>query len=479
MNNIDQLLDPRFYLEHFTQIKGKQPGLIPFILNEAQKDLFNTLRKAHRIIINKSRQIGFSTAISGYFYHKTITTPGTTTALIAHKAEVAAEFLDKIKTFLKSTPESLRPQTHYNSKYEISFPALDSKIVVMSGDNVGRGYTIHNALCSELAQWEKADEMMLALENAVPSSGQIVIESTPYGVGNLYHRMWMGENNGYTKKSYGWYWHYTEEEIEEIRKRINNPMKFAQEYELEFLSSGRPVFSSELVLRVKSNVWDDGYIVKLEDGSLHVVKKREDELRVYRPPTKDGIYVVGGDVAEGVSGGDFSTAVIMDRRTGEEVAFYRGHIAADRFGVKLNEWGRLYNNALMVVEINNHGLTTVTALKNLMYPTLYFRPAKFDVMGAEWSDRLGWKTTRITKPLIIDDMNQALLDNSITIRSREIVDEMVVFVYDDDHNMSAMRGFHDDGILSVAIGFQGFKSLYAGKLEQVHYEDHLPTSTPY
>ncbi len=169
---VRRLKDPKFYLESFTKIKGKTPGLIPFILNNAQRDLYNTLRKANRVITLKARQIGFSTAISGYLYHKTITTPGTTTALVAHKAEVAAEFLDKVKTFWRTTPEALRPQIHYNSKYEISFPALDSKIIVMSGDNVGRGYTIHNVLASELAQWPAAEEMMLALENAVPSSGR-------------------------------------------------------------------------------------------------------------------------------------------------------------------------------------------------------------------------------------------------------------------------------------------------------------------
>ena len=41
MSNPDpkKLLDPKFYIENFTKIKGKEPGLIPFILNPAQLDL--------------------------------------------------------------------------------------------------------------------------------------------------------------------------------------------------------------------------------------------------------------------------------------------------------------------------------------------------------------------------------------------------------------------------------------------------------
>jgi len=471
--------DPKSYLENFTKIKGKKPGLMKFILNEAQKDLFNTLRTDNRVIILKARQIGFSTAITGYFYHNTITTPGTTTALIAHKADVATEFLDKVKTFWRSTPEALRPEIHFNSKYEMSFPALDSKIIVMSGDNVGRGYTIHNALCSELSSWERADEMMLALENAVPKNGKIVVESTPIGVGNLYHRMWSAKDNGYTKKDYGWWWMYSEEEIETIRRRINDPMKFAQEYELEFLASGRQVFDSRLVKRMRENLLEIGDIVTLEDGTSHVVKEIEGNLRVYRPPVEKGLYVIGVDVAEGVSGGDYSVATIWDRRSGEEVAIFRGHVAADKFGRQLAEWGKMYNEALMVVEINNHGLTTVTALRDAMYPNLYFRPAKFDSMSTTWTDRLGWKTTRVTRPLMIDDLSQGLRERSIIIHSRETMDEMLTFIFDNANNMVAMAGFHDDGIFSSAIAFQGFKVLYTKELEQVNYEEHLPNSTSY
>ena len=73
---LDKIRDPKFYLEKFTKIQGKKHGsLIPFILNEAQKDLFNSVRINSRVIILKARQIGFSTAMVGYYYHKTITTP--------------------------------------------------------------------------------------------------------------------------------------------------------------------------------------------------------------------------------------------------------------------------------------------------------------------------------------------------------------------------------------------------------------------
>lgn len=471
MSNLLELTrDPKYYLEHFAKIQGKTPGLIPFLLNEAQKDLFNALKKSPRIIILKARQIGFSTAVTGYFYHKTIITPGTNTALIGYNTDLTSELLDKVKTFYSSAPPELRPTIQYNSKYEISFPKIHSKIIVLpSTENVGRGYTLHNALCTELSAWDDAEEKMMTLEASVPITGQIVIESTPRGQGNLYHRMWMSEND-YVKKEYGWWWLYSEEEIDTIRRRMNNPQKFAQEYDLTFLASGRMVFDPDAIDRMREYELKVGDAVNLTNGTVHFVKE-DRGLRIYRPPEPERSYVVGVDVAEGVTGGDYSVAIILDRKTGEEVAFFRGHIAPDKLAERLNEWGRLYNNALMVVEINNHGLTTVTCLKQLIYPSMYFRPSKFEVMGSPYSEKLGWKTTKMTRPLLIDDFAQAIRDGDLVFHSKELLDELTVFVYNKNNDMCAQEGFHDDCVLAAGIGFQGFKIISDKPMTQLSEND--------
>jgi len=421
-----------------------------------------------------------STAAVGYLYHRTITTPGTNTALIGYNSDLTSELLDKVKTFYRTTPNSIKPQIQYNSKYEISFPAIDSKILVLpSSENVGRGYTLHNVLATELAFWERAEEKMLAIENAVPQDGKIIIESTPNGMGNQYHRMWMAEND-YVKKQYGWWWGYTEKEIEVIKRRINNPMRFAQEYGLEFLSSGRPVFSSDLIKRLRKGIYKIGDKVKDDDGNETTVIENEDGLTIYYPPRPDRAYILGADVAEGVTGGDYSVFTIFDRKSGDEVAFWRGYMAPERFGHLIDKCGRFYNNALAAIEINNHGLTTVTALKNKMYPQIYFRPVlKMDTMGTRFSDRLGWKTTRVTKPLMIDDLRESLSDGSFKIHTEKTLDEMLTFVFGDDGEMTTQSSFHDDSIIASAIALQAFKVMFGGKLDQINYESVLPTNFSY
>lgn len=466
-----QLKDPRFYLENFCKIKTKKGGLDPFILKESQKDLFNALLTHNRIILLKSRQLGMSTAVAGYLYHQTILSPGTNTALIGYNAELTMELLDKVKTFWKTTPEQLRPTIHYNSKHEISFPKIDSKIIVLpSTENVGRGYTLHRVLCTELSAWERAEDKMMSLEASVPIEGKIIIESTPRGTGNLYHRMWVNDKSDYLKKEYGWWWEYTEAEIEIIRSRMNDEQLFAQEYGLEFLTSGRPVFDQKIVRELRKGIWNVGDDVL---GTNYKVEEIEG-LRIYKRPEEKKLYVLGVDVSEGITGGDFSTVPIIDRMTGEEVAFYRGLIAPDRLGAMVNKWGRMYNNALAVVEVNNHGLTTLTALKNLSYPCLYYRPKQFETIGMSYTDKLGWRTTKLTRTLLIDDLAQAIRERTLVIHSKEILDEMTTFVYNSNNDMVPQGGFHDDGIFGLGIGYQGFKVLYSGVLTQIDTE-----STPH
>jgi len=479
---VEKLKDVKFYLENFTKIKTKKPGeLRPFILNEAQKDLFNTVRKHDRVIINKARQIGFSTAMVGYFYHDTITVPGTNTAIIGYNTDLTAELLDKIKTFYKTTPAALRPTIQYDSKYEISFPKLDSKILVLpSTTNVGRGYTLNNVLATELSSWERADEKMMTLEASVPAGGRLVVESTPRGQGNLYHRLFMDDNNGYIKKEYGWWWGYTRAEVDAIRKRgvyKNNPLKFAQEYGLQFLSSGRAVFDAAVLEEQRKNILKIGEVIG-EGENKHFVQEI-DGIRIYKKPEQGGLYIVGADVAEGVEGGDYSVAIVWDRKTGEEVAMFRGLLPPDRFADKLDKLGREYNKALMVVEVDNHGLVTLTKLKEKIYPSLYFRQLKFETISSPGSDKMGWKTNKVTRPLLIDDFAQACREKVLTIHSKELIDEMSVFVYNDRGDMVPQHGFHDDCIFAAGIGFQGFKVMYDKKLEQLDERQHLPKTFTY
>src|ERR1019366_2170543 len=77
---------------------------------------------------------------------------------VAHTQEAAEEIFRIVHRFLDWLPEELRDGPLATSRAnvrQIVFPALDSQYrVVSAGDrNAGRGLTVQNLHCSELAGW--------------------------------------------------------------------------------------------------------------------------------------------------------------------------------------------------------------------------------------------------------------------------------------------------------------------------------------
>ena len=91
-----------------------------------------------------------------------------------------------------------------------------------------------------------------------------------------------------------------------------------------------------------------------------------------RPHAQHG-YVMGVDTAEGLGHGDYSCAHVLDLNTGELVASWHGHIPPDALADEVLSLGLWYRDALCCVEANNHGLTTITVLRQLGYPNLFRR----------------------------------------------------------------------------------------------------------
>lgn len=74
MPKYDVLRDAKKYIEAFLCIKTKESEIVPFRLNSAQRRLYECIKeqqaagKPIRIIILKSRQMGFSTLTEALIY---------------------------------------------------------------------------------------------------------------------------------------------------------------------------------------------------------------------------------------------------------------------------------------------------------------------------------------------------------------------------------------------------------------------------
>lgn len=179
-------------------------------------------------------------------------------------------------------------------------------------------------------------------------------------------------------------------------------------------------------------------------------------LKIFEMPLPGHEYVIGGDVAEGLKNGDYSVAEVVDIVTMKTVARWRGKCDPDRFGEILGALGALYNYALIGVEVNNHGLTTVQKLRDTFYTNLYKRDRGYDEDFEEPTSNLGWKTDVRTKRLAIDDLIRVIREELNEDKDIVFVEEAFAFVRDERGRMNAEEGEHDDTVMAKAIAFQLF-----------------------
>ena len=92
----------------------------------------------------------------------------------------------------------------------------------------------------------------------------------------------------------------------------------------------------------------------------------------------------------------------------------------------------------MAVEYAKDGITTANELRDMDYPNLY-RPQWKDKLTHQASNYLHWFTNQKTRDEIIGCMNEALLDHTVVIRDRDLLDEMIDFAAVDGGRRSKAR----------------------------------------
>lgn len=273
---------------------------------------------------------------------------------------------------------------------------------------------------------------------------------------------------------------------EKLKEFVHDPELFYQEYpstDLEaFIASGRPVFNTKSLIKmdraaenVPFEMYDlSGNYEKVESVRLEyepAIKMKMQGLRVWEVPIlardttaeRDHRYVIGADVAEGIEvvgengkDSDFSVATVMDRETRKTVARYRGHIDPDKFGDFLCLLGWWYNNATIAVEVNNQGIATVQRLRDRLYRNLYMREAGYDELFEEPTAKMGWRTDKASKYIMITDLAKAIRDGTFVDYDPWFIRECMTYVRDESGRTNAQDGQHDDCVMATAIALQLF-----------------------
>ncbi len=169
-------------------------------------------KRGQRNIVLKARQMGLTTWAAARFFLKTITHPGTLTLEVAHTQEAAEEIFQIVHRFVDWLPEEIREgplKTSRTNVRQIVFPEIDAQYrVVSAGDrNAGRGLTVQNLHCSELARWPgDPAETLAGLRAALAPGAELILESTPDGVGGCFYDEWQKANEtGMVRHFFPWW----------------------------------------------------------------------------------------------------------------------------------------------------------------------------------------------------------------------------------------------------------------------------------
>ncbi|MES1994437.1 MAG: hypothetical protein V4457_12810 [Pseudomonadota bacterium] len=492
--------DFRFYAANALKIRTKPDAdglsaIAPLRLNEAQSRLQALIdrqlaaTKKVRIIILKGRQMGLSTHVGGWFYHRVSQRKAQKAMVIAHTGDSTKTLFDMTRRFHDNMPEILKPSTRYSSRKEIVFDKLDSSymIVTAGGDAVGRSETITCAHLSELAYWPKnsAADTYSGLMDSIPSGPgtAVIIESTANGISGLFYEQCQKARTGESDFEFiflPWFIDQgyrmpvrenfsltpTEEKLvakhgldnEQLmfrRSRIaeKGVELFKQEYPCDadeaFLTSGRPVFNPERLVEMREKVLPPISRMALTAGEWE--EHPLGELKQFYEIDPKGSYYLGCDVGFGVRK-DHSVIQVMDGKRRQAAVWRSDRVDPDYLGTVLAAVGTLYNCADIICERNGPGILTNRVLaKDETYIGSIFRETVYDKTADVETEHLGFMTTEKSKALVINELRARLRNRELTLHDATTLDEMQSFVVTESGKLEAEKGTHDDCVIALSL----------------------------
>ena len=453
-----------YWAEHYAFIQHPARGAILIPLREAQVEVITVWMTERRSIVLKARQIGYSTLLGLYSLWLCFFYPDRLIVLLSQTERKAVDLLAKADYAFKRMPEWMRirgPKRLDRTVTKISFDNSSKVESLPSKEDPARGSSVTLIAVDEWAFLDNPEAAWASIEPVADVGGRIIGLSTANGAGTFFHNFWVRAVTGdsgfrpmfypwhaNTERDAGWY---------EAKKASLLPWQLAQEYpespEEAFIRSGNPVFDTDHLRTLQvTPPLSSGYLSGSSPADALWVPALNGSIDIWRMPDSEDAYVIGADVAEGLATGDYSVAHVISHLNGDVVAEYRAHVDADEFGVELAKLGFFYRRAYIGCEVNNHGLTTNKSLQRCGYPFIYARHELDHRTGHQpLQSKVGWLTTRTSKPLMIDNLATALKAD-LKIAGQGTLGELLNYARNDKGQMSGAP--HDDRVMSLAIANQ-------------------------
>lgn len=479
-------------------------------------EIVNAIEMGYDLLIEKSRKMGLSWLVLYVFLWYWIFRDNADFKAGSWKEDYVDKIGDmdtlfeKLRFAIRFLPLWMVPKD-YNEKLHGTFNKL--KNPNKENTIVGEAPTVHFAsggrrkamLLDEFSKWESGVANGAWSATASVTRCRIVV-GTPFGSGNKYASLANGTDEKIRKITLHWtlhpefakdayyldgsgnkipipdhktafrLWDQNRQQKDGIIIRSpwydvecerRSESDVAQELDIDYLKSGHPFFSIASVK--KQRIWTpvkranpftripygnfvQGKVINLEHKFTFIESQADPWLNVFEEPEGHMEYVLGGDTAEGLPGGDECFAVIRNKYTRNVVATIHGNYKPDVFTQYCLLASKYYNDALSGVENAVYGYGVNRDLEQLG-AHLYYTKKDETKDGPKETPKRGWTTSLTSRPLMLATAEEEVRKGACEVRDAKIIAQMQTFIKNPKKagRPEADGGMHDDGVIAFSI----------------------------
>ena len=370
---------PIYFSDGYIKAITLDEGLKNITLRDYQRELVTSCAERRYTIAEMSRQSGKTTAVCAFVLWYIIFQADKSVAILANKAEVAQEIISRVQLAYESLPKWLQQGVLFWNKRSFALENNSRVLASATSSKAIRGFSVNALIIDECAHIDKWDEFFTSVFPTITAgtTSKIIMISSVYGLNHFYKFTSLArqKKNDYNLISVSWQRvpgrdnKWRENELAQMNFDTD---RFAQEYENEYLGSSGTLIAG----------W------KLKELVAKIPITAHEGLRQYIKPIEDHKYVMSVDVSHGANQ-DYSAFSVIDVTTGTfvQVCTYKNNkITPVDYCAVINYTGKLYNEALVMVETNDIG-------EHVSY--VLFEDYEYDNLVRTMSDGLNSRKTTL------------------------------------------------------------------------------------
>ena len=446
--------DPVYFARHM-KIISLDHGLMPFAMYDFQKEMIRMFNDNRFVITKCPRQIGKTTVSVAFLLWTILFQDSQNIAILANKGQTARDILGKLQLAYENLPIWLQQGIITWNK---SFIELEngSKIVASStSSSAARSGSYNIVFLDEFAFVPSniANEFMQSVYPVITSGTKtkIIIVSTPNGM-NLFYKIWMealNKRNSYETFEVHWSQVPGRDEAWEIETKKNiGEHNFEQEFNCTFLGSSNTLISGK---KLQQMVFAEP--IAEHDKTViyeYPIKGNDDDI-------KDHLYCIVVDVSEGrnMDASAFSVIDISATPYKQVATYQNANISPILFPTIIHNAARMYNDAYVLVEINNNPQVADVIHQDLEYENLFKiftgnkKPQQLSA-GFGRGVQMGLKMSPAVKRIGCSNLKALIEGNKLIVNDFNTISELTTFVANKT-SFAAESDANDDLAMTLVI----------------------------